>query len=809
MGNVGDIEGGEVGGRRHMPDIWGPLASPIQRPSSTRGPTGHRLRRLSPAPPLLCLHRVPPLHKPRSPSTHPIRRRRPSCLVEVEARGIDSAPALRLSPQPTDPDTIRSAPRRSGGCREPSQFRLGSMRRRPGIAGLQNAAATRDQFRLVGENVAKVRTDVMKEQLATFRTQLEEFARKHKNDIRKNPLFRQQFHEMCAKVGVDPLASNKGAWAELLGIGDFYYELGVQIVDICIATRATNGGLIDLLDLRKLLCQKRKADLGSLTSDDCLRAIIISVGKKKLVRSVPTELNKDHNGILELAQAEGFVTVEQVERKFSWSTGRAIDVLETLLKEGLAMIDDGHRDGKRRYWFPCVTLSSDSTGADAKSGGARRERRSGGRRRGGGGSGDDAGSGEQGGGDDDNAGAGEGIGGGEGEEPPPPPSATSGRRSVPPSLSRWFPLTSTSSSRAPSSWPTPEVGNLPVGPGESISFIPVNSAASSRLEADFSWHDGGGEDVHAKKPTNPALPPPLSCHGCSPLLLVSLYPSFAEALFHPRLRRLHRFRLPWGHHLPPSRYTLLYAHGFLVTATTAANNYPPRLLLLRLFTGEQLRLPRVFAPFSRVILTADLLVVIFLPGRATVQHCRPGDALWRVASAPAPHVFDDLISVNGTLYALVGLRLATLQLSESSLELSFLGGEHDDANRPEGDRFMLGECGGEVLLISVEHEERVVYRVFRWASEKRKWEMITNLGGRSLFLGLDGFAACVDQDHPGVRGDCLYAAGRRLGEWHEYSLADGTCDVCNADYPGAPPMNNSSLIRPSVWIFPSFSFVDV
>ncbi|XP_052135538.1 vacuolar protein sorting-associated protein 22 homolog 1-like isoform X2 [Oryza glaberrima] len=204
------------------------------------------------------------------------------------------------------------------------------MRRRPGIAGLQNAAATRDQFRLVGENVAKVRTDVMKEQLATFRTQLEEFALKHK------------------------------------------------IVDICIATRATNGGLIDLLDLRKLLCQKRKADLGSLTSDDCLRAIsklkvlgsgfeVISVGKKKLVRSVPTELNKDHNGILELAQAEGFVTVEQVERKFSWSTGRAIDVLETLLKEGLAMIDDGHRDGKRRYWFPCATLSSDSIGADAKS----------------------------------------------------------------------------------------------------------------------------------------------------------------------------------------------------------------------------------------------------------------------------------------------------------------------------------------------------------------------------------------------------------------------------------------------------------
>lgn len=100
------------------------------------------------------------------------------------------------------------------------------MRRRPGIGGLQTAAAARDQFRLLGENVAQLKADLMKQQLATFRSQLEDFARKHKNDIRKNPAFRSQFHEMCAKVGVDPLASNKGFWAELLGIGDFYYELG-------------------------------------------------------------------------------------------------------------------------------------------------------------------------------------------------------------------------------------------------------------------------------------------------------------------------------------------------------------------------------------------------------------------------------------------------------------------------------------------------------------------------------------------------------------------------------------------------------
>ncbi|RID79012.1 hypothetical protein BRARA_A01786, partial [Brassica rapa] len=133
------------------------------------------------------------------------------------------------------------------------------------------------------------------------------------NDIRKNPAFRAQFHEMCAKVGVDPLASNKGFWAELLGIGDFYYELGVQIIEVCMLTRSLNGGLISLQELCNHLRQRRKKDREAVTEDDCLRAIsklkvlgsgfeVITIGKKKLVRSVPTELNKDHNQILELAQ---------------------------------------------------------------------------------------------------------------------------------------------------------------------------------------------------------------------------------------------------------------------------------------------------------------------------------------------------------------------------------------------------------------------------------------------------------------------------------------------------------------------------
>eukprot|EP01018_Ginkgo_biloba_P008668 Gb_07588 [translate_table: standard] len=59
-------------------------------------------------------------------------------------------------------------------------------------------------------------------------------------------------------------------------------------------------------------------------------------------------------------EARGYVMLEEVERRLSWSSGRVVDALETLLKEGLAMIDDGDPDGKRRFWFPCIGSSLSS-----------------------------------------------------------------------------------------------------------------------------------------------------------------------------------------------------------------------------------------------------------------------------------------------------------------------------------------------------------------------------------------------------------------------------------------------------------------
>ena len=58
---------------------------------------------------------------------------------------------------------------------------------------------------------------------------------------------------MCASIGVDPLASSRGFWADMLGVGDYYYELAVRVVEYCLANRNTLGGLIQMSVIAKYL----------------------------------------------------------------------------------------------------------------------------------------------------------------------------------------------------------------------------------------------------------------------------------------------------------------------------------------------------------------------------------------------------------------------------------------------------------------------------------------------------------------------------------------------------------------------------
>lgn len=125
------------------------------------------------------------------------------------------------------------------------------------MSAVRNDIQRRQAMAKKGEAISAETARQMKLQLQLFKTNLEQFAVRHKKEIQQDPAFRAQFHKMCASIGVDPLTSQKGIWSDLLGVGNYYYELAVRIIEICVASRPINGGIISLEELVSVLRSKR------------------------------------------------------------------------------------------------------------------------------------------------------------------------------------------------------------------------------------------------------------------------------------------------------------------------------------------------------------------------------------------------------------------------------------------------------------------------------------------------------------------------------------------------------------------------
>ncbi|KAL7288718.1 hypothetical protein TKK_0017443 [Trichogramma kaykai] len=242
------------------------------------------------------------------------------------------------------------------------------MRRRAGVGAIQKQKYEQERYKDKGTEIQENQFEQMTKQLEVFRINLEEFALKHKSEIKKNAQFRKQFTEMCASIGVDPLASGKGFWS-VLGIGDFYYELAVQIVEVCLATNYKNGGLISLDELRDRLVQARgsRKEHQEITNEDLLASAkklkilgngfsIVPISKGKyLVQSVPGELSMDHTAVLQQTSNSGnaFISKSLLQKELKWEPERAVKALDHMVKEGLAWIDEQGGE-EPLYWFPSL-----------------------------------------------------------------------------------------------------------------------------------------------------------------------------------------------------------------------------------------------------------------------------------------------------------------------------------------------------------------------------------------------------------------------------------------------------------------------
>lgn len=253
-------------------------------------------------------------------------------------------------------------------------------RRTPGLSSLSSTRLQTHHYTNHGLKLRTTTAQSLETQLSVFQSLVHNFALTHSKDIRANPAFRAEFARMCTALNIDFLASSytkegskpasarsgKGdsIWASLLGgsVNDFYFNLGCTIVEICRSTRAENGGLISMTDLRAHIARGRAIGSGMSVSDaDIEQAVlalaplggaysITSIGNAKLIRSVPKELNTDQATVLEACQVMGHVTVSMLCVNLGWGRPRAVAVVEDLLADSLVWVDCLAEE--KEYWSP-------------------------------------------------------------------------------------------------------------------------------------------------------------------------------------------------------------------------------------------------------------------------------------------------------------------------------------------------------------------------------------------------------------------------------------------------------------------------
>ncbi|ORY83896.1 putative ELL complex subunit Eap30 [Protomyces lactucae-debilis] len=239
------------------------------------------------------------------------------------------------------------------------------MKKRAGLASFDKEE-TDARFKSVGNDMIKSQHVQLSNQLETFQQALAAFSSTHSAKIHANPEFRAEFTRMCNVVGIDPLSSSvpsgQADWTAELGLGAIYFDLAVQVVEVCRRTRPENGGIMSVDAATNVLNDKnKKFGAAEVGADDVVRAVqsleildsgfeVIHVGSKQMIRSVPKELNADQSTVLQAAQIVGYVSASMLRLNLGWQKERARSVLDDLVGSSMLWIDEQGREAE--YWLP-------------------------------------------------------------------------------------------------------------------------------------------------------------------------------------------------------------------------------------------------------------------------------------------------------------------------------------------------------------------------------------------------------------------------------------------------------------------------
>jgi ESCRT-II complex subunit VPS22 len=199
------------------------------------------------------------------------------------------------------------------------------------LGNVQMQKQMQSNFSKAGEQIEKESLVKLKEQLESFSKNLSDFSLKYKDEIKYNPEFREKFYIMCKEIGVDPLSSTT-LWNKNLNLSEFYYNLAIQIITICIALRDKKGALIEINELRNYLISHRKSnDISNMDIEKAIESVselkcgfqIIDIKNSKAVMTIPMQLSNDTNIIIELAsENKGWIGYSKCYEKSEMSRNR-------------------------------------------------------------------------------------------------------------------------------------------------------------------------------------------------------------------------------------------------------------------------------------------------------------------------------------------------------------------------------------------------------------------------------------------------------------------------------------------------------
>ncbi|EDO06457.1 hypothetical protein BBOV_II005030 [Babesia bovis T2Bo] len=233
------------------------------------------------------------------------------------------------------------------------------MRRGIGASRILNARREQEQWDTLSATVESETIDAYEKLAEDFKADLYVFIEKYKGLINKDPAFRLEFLELCDIIGVDPL-SNSSRISRAVGLKSFYVEVAVRLLEVCLKSRAINGGICEMSQVISEF-----PDRLNITENDILRAIKqCSVFGKNSIRTLcvrgvtlivtsPFCLSNDHRACLDyMAEKRSGVTVLELSEKLECTLSQAQNLLDQFIERQVAWIDQ--TDDETFYWFPCL-----------------------------------------------------------------------------------------------------------------------------------------------------------------------------------------------------------------------------------------------------------------------------------------------------------------------------------------------------------------------------------------------------------------------------------------------------------------------